>query len=154
MHFAPESERHQLADDDTETPGRQDRIQRPAIEPPYHDSLGSGPDQPAGQESQRGRQHRRQPEAGGHQRGIGPDRDEGGMGKIDDLHHAEDDQQTSGDDEEDRGGGDNVEHERDHAGEPDRAEAEEGNPLLPPPALNVKTSGSGTARPDRHWESS
>jgi len=39
------------------------------------------------------------------------------------------------DDEEDRGASDNVEGERDHAGEPDLAGAEEGSTLLPAAGL-------------------
>ena len=75
------------------------------------------------------------------------------MGEIDDLHHAEHDQQSGRDDEEHRGRGDGVEGDRQHA----RFHIEPGRKTATSSRAGcsmLRTSGSGTARPDRHWGSS
>ena len=99
LHAAPEGEGDELPDNDAEAPGGQDRIQLPLIEAAHDARLDQ---RTRGETCQKGG-HRSegggQAEADRDQGRISAQGDEGAMGEVHDLHHAEDDQQAGRDNE-------------------------------------------------------
>ncbi|MGY4364672.1 hypothetical protein ACVW1A_000737 [Bradyrhizobium sp. LB1.3] len=75
--------------DETEPPGREQRIQRPLVETPHDQELDEDTDEPRRQRGQHLGNRERHTEIHKANRHIGTTHDELAVGHVDDAHHAE-----------------------------------------------------------------
>ena len=73
LDLAAKAERDELADDDAESPGGEDRIKRAIVEWPDHQPFDQQADHRSGDEGERKRKPRIEAEGGGDKRAIGAD---------------------------------------------------------------------------------
>ena len=98
-----EFEPHRLLDQDRDAPGREQRIEQPAIEPAHHHPLDQEPEQRGDDEGERNGDEDvgAEPDARQH-RDIGADHHHLAMGHVDHAHGAIGDRKPQRDQEQDR----------------------------------------------------
>jgi hypothetical protein len=116
LNLAAKSDRDELADDDAETPGRQDCIEGPIVQRTYDKAFGDGSHQDPGQSRRRIGQPCIPAKLCHHEPRIAADGKKAAMGEIHDFKHPKDDQKPGRDGKQYCGGRDDVQNECGHAG--------------------------------------
>src|SRR5262249_11544258 len=124
LHFASEDQGNDLSNNGAQSPGRKNGIQRSLIEPSHDDRLRKRAAGGAGSEGSWQNQAPRHAKPRGDKGGVGPERQEGGVSEVDDLHDPEHKQKTGRDDEEQSRRRDGIEGKGQHASSGRRRETE------------------------------